>query len=399
MVYQSPWTYWAGDLRSGKLFTELPVMSDSWDHGFNIAGSITASLALDDPDVQFVNPVSVLEPARCFLAVSRAGRIFNAGPVWRHDWNPDTGILTVKAVNIWSYFDRRYVYPLLNTPIVNNDGSTSPSGGVALTSAYTDTTIKDPNSGAVSNLSLRGAVAKLLNQAESHTGGQIPLITQYDGEIKSSEPVRKYYGYQMKTLGDVLRGITTEDNGPDIRFDAQFNPSDPTSIQWVLNMGTPFLGQTDQAWVYDQGSNLRQVLSVARDGMGIANRVIATGAGQDIGLVNAVEQNSSSIAQGYPMLESLISISQETSAAVLDQKALGAINSFATPQETWSVRVSTDDYPALESVNPGDTATFKIINDPYLGTVNATARILTISYTGAATDCVDLSLSVVRKSY
>lgn len=329
-----------GELRIGRILTTVPVVDGSWSLAYNDAGRVTATVplaSLDADDAREV--VGYLDPARCFLAVRVGDRIVEAGPIWRHDYDDDTGDLTVTAAGLWSLFDHRRVMKVLA-------GGESPAASVL----------------AWSGLSLGTIAKRLVETAMSHAGGSLPLVLPPD-EVGGHE--RIYPGYELKQVGEVLRQLTEVIGGPDIRFEPRLT-ADRLRIEWVMRVGTeaqPLIWQSGGDWQWDTtvpGSGVSG-LSVSRDATRLGYRAWGTGSGQEAALPMSMREDLSLTGRGFPLLEVDESRSQVSEQTTLDAHTEALLARSVRPWVTWSWRAR--EHPSLWEQRPGDWATLRIPRD------------------------------------
>lgn len=355
------WTFLAGDLRTGRIAVELPLLDPRWTAPLNESGSAQGWLALSDPDVAALDPYVSAEPARTFLAVDLDGVILFGGPIWGHNYKRRSGRLDLAASGLWSIFDHRKVIDALRllTPTAESADT-----------LYAGTT-------------LQGVARRLIAQALAHVGGDLPIVHEdgtpitvdQGGEVGTAE--RTYRGYELTWTGDALRNLTSVDDGPDLEFRPRRKPSDPEFIEWVLRRGTPELTQSGAPWTLEDED--LEDLEVDRDGSGMASRFWATGDGTQRGLLVLSAEDLSLVGAGFPLLEGEGSHRTVTNPATLYAHAEGGLRLRRRPIEAWTVTVRTnaDLRPGTYAV--GDRFHVPIADDPYLRDGTYLCRLLAIN--------------------
>lgn len=311
----------AGELRTGRRLTQLPVSAGSWSTVLNEPGEITVTIPLGDQSVsRRAEILAQLEPTRCFLAVQVGDAIVEAGPIWSHDFDGDSGQLTVKALGLGSLWDHRLVVKVLTSGQTYQGTSLSWSG-----------------------LSLGTIAKRLVSTAMSHTGGSLPLILPPD-ETGTHE--RTYPGYELASLGQRLEELVNVEGGPDIAFDPRLT-TDRLGVEWVMRTGTaadPLLHQGGgQAWVWDTAAPRWPggQVSVTVDATQRVNRAFAMGDGFETSLLLATAQDASQWSRGYPLLEATSTHSTVTRQATLAGHARAMIDQGSAPWTTWKLRATT----------------------------------------------------------
>jgi hypothetical protein len=362
------WSWLSGDLRTGQIWGTLPAADGSWSQVMDDAGQFSVTLNLGDPPTAAINPRLRVQPCRSFIclaynAADGAEYLIDGGPVWTHSYDAGSRQLQVGAAGIWSYWDHRFILPVLAAGV-------SPStqvvqyGGVEL-----------------------GTVAQqLIILAGTHTGGNIPVVFPPALTGLSS---RTYPGFNMTTVGSALRDLTAVDGGPEIQFAPRRRADDPRFLQWVMRVGTaaaPLLTQAGDDHVFDFGAVRGSVggLTVDVDGQAMTERAWVQGAGTDTATLFGRADNPTLLTAGFPLLESLDSEhSGENGASVpatLAGYARVDVAGGAVPQETWNATVQRDSIPRVHEWGIGDWAAFMLpSDDPYVQDPSVRGRVVSRS--------------------
>lgn len=341
-------TVMCGQLTTGRRLTQLPVLSAPWSVGLNAAGTIEATIKLDDERVRARKELLLaLEPARSFLAVLAGDDVIEAGPIWSHSYNATKRILTVRAGGMASIFDRRVVMKILA------EGENPATTSVTYTGSFAD------------------IARKLLRLALSHVGGGLPIIVGVD---EGGTQTRTYAGHELGLVGERLRQLTGVIGGPDIALQPRLS-DDRQGIVWELRTGTaldPLLHQPgsstswgDADWIWDSRaprSGIRS-LDITRDAGRLAYRSWATGQGMGEALLMAMADDPERLAHGYPLLESTSAHQTVETPWVLDMHATSDLISHMRPWTTWSLSARTDRTPRLGSYRAGDWAKIWVPDD------------------------------------
>jgi hypothetical protein len=356
MAYAAGYSWLCGDLRTGRQTAVLPVADGSWQQVMDDGGVFSVSLALSDPDVARLNPRLVVQPARTFLCLAYNAPdgveyLIDGGPIWTHSYDAASRKLEVGAGGVWSYYDHRFILPVLAV-------GKSPA----------------PEVFAVGGLSLATIAQQLLILAHSHTGGSLPVVFPL---AEAGSNGRTYPGFNMPTVGQALRDLTQVDGGPEIQFVPRRSPVDGRYIQWVMRAGTaanPLLTQLGGDHVFDFSALRTDVsgLNVDIDAGAMTMRAWVQGAGTDTATLFGRADDPTLInASGFPLLESLDANHSgdngATVQATLDGYAREDIRAGARPVESWTAQVTRDDPPRLGEYGIGDWARFLLpADDPYI---------------------------------
>lgn len=343
------------------------------------AGAMSVQMTLGDAKVAKKNPYLNAAPCRCFLAVAYTDEqgtetFLAGGPIWTHDYDDTQKFLTIGAAGLWSYYDHRMVLPVL----------------LAGQPAATVTT---------ELVAALGTVAKQLVQlAHTRTGGSVPVAFQAD---ESGTDTRAYNGFDLNTVGQALRDLTTSDNGPEIQFVPRRREDNPRFIEWLMRTGTsaqPLLVQAGADWKWDATRPKSSVssLSVQRDGSVMATDWWVKGAGSDSGTLIVPASSTTLVDVGYPVLEAELSgHEQESDPDVVSGLGAAALAGSQGPLETWTVKVRRDEKPSVGSYNVGDWVSI-IPRGPYLPP--GTRRMRILGKSGDDTADVALQLSTIAGS-
>lgn len=408
-----------GEVATGRRITQIPVADATWTTQLHGAGSITARIPLRAPEFRvlertftggiypgpgvFPGPgtfpeeatplwrpgrgmrpefLAAVEPARCFLAVLENDVVIEAGPIWGHAYDAATAMLTVTAAGLRSIFDHRYVMGVLADPTLAAAWSVTYAG-----------------------MSLATIAKRLVQLAQSHTGGSLPIVLPDDELLPASdERTRTYKGHELATIAARLDQLSGVIGGPDIAFEPRLT-ADRLGVEWVMRVGThadPTLHQAGDDHVWDMRVPRGGVsgVSVTRDAAGLASRVWATGSGMDEALLMGAATDATLTSHGFPLLEAAVSHPSVSQQATLNAWAAGSLSGRARPWMTWAFTVDAASHPRLGTYRPGDFVRIWLPEDhPYLSLLlpagSHRARILTIS--GNLGPTVGLTLAPVME--
>lgn len=350
-----------GDLRTGRRLLDLNVVSGSWSTEVNGPGAISVTVTLNDPDMKRLGLRNAATVGKSFLAVEENGNIMNAGPIWAHDYDKDNGTLSLTAAGLWTYFDHRVLVPTLASA---TDPVSYP--------LYADTTF--------TNLWYGTWAKRLVQQAQTHTGGNVPVVFQAD---EAGTTTTTYLGADLALVGDALNDIVALSGGPDLEFAPRYT-GDRLGIEWVFRAGTvaqpQLFSSSTFVWDYAVPTPTIQGLTVKVNADSMASRAWVTGGRSVDKALYARYDNASLTDAGYPLLESVNSSnSTESDPAVLGAYAVEMARVGSKPTEFWSFRVQATVTPQVGDYRAGDYCLIKIANDPYIDKGQYRRRIMSMS--------------------
>lgn len=357
-----------GDLRTGKITTRLPVTGGQWQQTpLNTAGTITGVTV--DAAAQSLTGVDLYHataPAKSFLAVLYGTTVLAAGPIWTRQYVRSTAALTLGGAGLWSLFDHRLVIPVLTQPVT--------VGAVqAAETTY-------PTS---SNMSVGDIAAALVQQAINDVGGSLPLVMP-TAQGQTPGATRTYPGYDLSSLGQMLTNLTGVLGGPEIRLTPRIKATDPTSIEWVMEVGSPAQPQLVQPGadrIFDLAATQSQVaeLTYDEDATTMGTRAYVPGVGSQAGMMLGEADSTTLTSVGYPLLE-VVDRNHTTDSNQTDLTNYAAQSLTATnrPSTVWKLTIRNDGLTPLGSFATGDTATVNVGADPFLSPGQRRARITLI---------------------
>ena len=372
--------WYVGDLRTGKIAREIDLIDYSWSAPFDDAGSLAGSFPLASGE--WPTARSDTAAAKQFLAVAFEDtdgieRFLNGGPIWTTKYDDATAKLTIGAAGLGSYFDHRKVMAVLVA------GQNPAESTVTYTGAQLSLIAK-----------------RLIELAQSHTGGDLPIVLPSDAELggAGTKHTRTYPGYELGTVGDRVKQLTEVKGGPEIQFVPRRRGDDPRFIEWVMRVGTDsnsmMLTQQGPAWVFDRTVPKSPIasISVDSDGSAMATRAWAAGQGEGEGRPIVYANDPTLTNAGWPLLEteqsSTDTITEDTTLADYTAELLAA---SARPIETWAMSVDINGRPNLGQYATGDWMTVRVKSHPFLPEGDYSMRALNLS--GDTSNFVTVNLS------
>lgn len=345
--------WFLADLRTGRQIRDLQVASGKWERYLNAPESLSAVMDMRDPATIALRLRLTAAPGRTVLAVAADDVILAAGPIWAHSYNRDEKTLELTARGLWSYYDHRFVLPVV-AATVGVTQFTIPDASAA------GKTKPNPALGTYLTGMELGTIAKRwVQQAHAWTGGMLPVVFEADRSGPSdANHERNFEGAAFKNLGTVLEQLTEVEGGPDIVFQPRLT-DDRLGIEWDLRTGTdaePFLSSTNKhRWNLDVPQSPVSGFSIDVDASDIAGTAWVTGgrSGDSVMVGRSIDPTLTDA--GYPLFESLDSSHSSVDVqATLDRYASEATVMGRGPVEQWSFKVEANARPYLGAFWEGD---------------------------------------------
>lgn len=361
-----------GDLLTGQRIQFVSAKAGAWSEVLNDAGAVSCTIPLKDPTNRSLDLYHSATVGKAFLAAVDGDLVLQAGPIWRHDFDSDAEELTLTAAGMWSYFDHRTVLPVL--------------AGRNPTDDTTDTRfwpiVSDPEADGYpwasdTRKSLQGIARYLVEQAQTWTGGNVPVILP--SEIAGTAE-RWYRGADLASVGERLQQLTQVDGGPDIMFTPRWT-TNRQGIEWVMRIGTPsepllYSSQRQKFYVGIQGSSVSR-LQVSVDGTDLASNSYAVGGRSLDETIITTSVDATLPSAGYAVLEAVDSTHSTTSEESTLQGYSDELTLRGrTPATTFSFSHDLNSHPYLEAFNAGDFAEVRVTGNAYLPDDSYSMRVL-----------------------
>jgi hypothetical protein len=365
--------YMVGDLRTGRRIQNVPVVTGTWSEVLNDAGDLSCTVSLRDPSVIRLGLRESAAEGKAFLAALDGDTVLQAGPVWFHDYDGDAEQLTLTASGMWSYFDHRVLLPVLA-----GRNPTDPTTDTRFSNVVTDNTDPGYPWPTDTRKALQGIARFYVAQAQSWTGGNVPVILP--DEIVDDTNERWVKGTDLASVGQALTSLTGVDGGPDIMFTPRLQ-SDRLGVEWVMRIGTPteprlFSPQRQKFHIGNAGSSVSRI-KVRGDGTSLASQAFSSGGRTNDQAVITVSTDSSLTDNGYPLLEVVDSAHSNASEnATLQGYSDELVLQGQTPQKVWTFTHDLSQHPFLSAFNAGDFADIRVHADSYLEAETHSMRVL-----------------------
>lgn len=244
-----------------------------------------------------------------------------------------------------------------------------------------------------------GTIAKKVVQLSTSPkmGGVLPISYPIaDQTVKDdADHQRTYEGFNIGNISchDVLTKISEVSRGPDIMFKPRLVRDDLLTFDMVY--GDEFDPRIDQkgtpVWDTTAINGAVTDLDVTHTGTYQTNRVYSSGAGTSAGTLIKVITDQTTIQQGYPLLETTVSISDSKNGTVVMNHAKGqlAANIAGLTEIQMTVRADTENY--LGSFWSGDLAHI-IFDNSWMSFPEGTTKMRILNMNGNLSTNVKMSL-------
>ena len=359
-----------GDLASGRNILPIPARDGEWEIRRNRAGTLSCDVTLSAKAHRRLDLYQAAMPGRSYLGIAEGDFIFEAGPIWEHDYDDDTRRLRIDAEGIWSMLMRRFIMPsaVETVALLLQSGDDAGKPNPAVATLFTGATWP-------------AIVRQILQQGMARAGGALPFVFGPDG-VGAHD--KSYDAASFKTQGEAFTDLTELVDGPEIEFRAEFAPGG-TGVRW-----RPIVGDDAQLKIarigaphrFDFSAPQRTVrkLHVRRSARDLSSEAWATGGRQAaIALVSRAASDAL-LKAGFPRMESLSSAhSTVKEQATLDAYAQDDVALGSGLAEWWSFETNIDRVPMVGSFTLGDYCDVVLRRNPYLPDGTHRRRIAALS--------------------
>lgn len=393
---ENPFRYWFYDFLTLDFLGELPLHGASFSSALDGAGTLSASIDVADPRVMSLAPYALTNPVRTMVVVDLAGQPVWAGQVQTRKYTASSAdAVPLQATDCWGY---------LSALVQAVDYGNSASSGPGL--QYWSTQSEDPMLIAEQVLTDKLAVPSVgLSQTSVVVNGSTPE-TQW---VAPSFPYT-----QLQTIGSIvtqLQSLGYQEGGFDFGYDLAYE-SDGRTPAMTLNLSYPRRGRvagisgdyidtsTALDWSWDE------------DGSQMVDYAYVTGAGT--GALTQYAVNSSALAAGYPLMESVYSnpvvnpAQNTTVASAVGQAQLAGLAQGYLALYGWPPVTATATMHAISSTGlslgqflVGDDVTFRVpavagpARDPrFVDGMSVNMRITNVAVTVPAAGIPTMTLTL-----
>jgi hypothetical protein len=359
----------------------IPAGGAGWGMKLNEAGTVTASLPVAARETAKLDLRTATASVRQSLGIAYDGNILECGPIWGRKYDPDSEQLDLTAAGLWSIFEHRKALP----------ASWLANGFVPARAVWT---ITRGNLQSIARELVRNSIED--NPWNGGAAGNLNIVLP--ASVSGSTHTRTYNGWDMAWISTRLKELTEVTNGPDIRFRPRFVTGDPTTVEWVMEMGAPLLqAPKDLKWDVSLRKSGPVHLAWDEDATKLAARAWELGPGQEKAKKIRYVTDTGLISEGWPWTEVEESSDVETDS-LLQSRALRLLRENKRPWLTWDLTVRADVAPRLGTYQPGDWAQLQIPEGhPQIPAGTVRVRIMTIS--GGPENKVKLTVAPIQGTY
>lgn len=348
------YTYEVADLRTGMPLGTLPLTGVRYTKKLNESGTLIGSFKLESrlaAQRQVEDPYDWTTPAKRTVTAYRDEQPMWGGIIWTSTYDSSSNAVSIGCGDYWTYFDHRFVLPLLALVAGSGDNQVAP------TSTYVAE--QDTEYSADDQSDIARALVTL---AQTHTGGDIGI--EMDAALSGFLRDRLYEGHQLDSVGEALRQLAGVIDGPDMMFDVVGVDAMSRPVRRLL-LGHPALGTAGSTHVWEYGANM-SAYTWPRDGTSMVTRQFAFGDGTAEGSPIAVSEDTAAYTAdggGWPLLETESQYSGISDITTLQEHADGEQSVRRRPVALPRFTVRGDLPPMVGEWSVGDDALARIEDD------------------------------------
>lgn len=347
---------YVANLRDGRRILPVPWTDISVENRRNSPESITVQVSLLDPKSEALDLENTAAEGKTLLAVFDGDYCVAAGPIWEHEWDEESNVLTLTAEGMWSLFYRRFILPqtadTMSLLVQTGDDAGEPNPATAT---------------KLVGLSWPALVRSLIVQSFGRAGGSLPLVF---GDAGVGSHDHNYEGSAFKTIGSALDDLTQLDDGPEIQFVPRWT-ADKRGIEFLVRVGDDTSRELTSASVhrFDFSARKKRVrkLKVKKSATEMTSEAWAIGGRQAAVALIARAASTTLTDLGYPRLESISSNHSTVELqSTLDSYAREDLALGSKPTVFWTFEADMDSSPRLGEYGIGDYCNVVIGKSRYL---------------------------------
>ena len=326
--------YFIGNFATGRRIQSLPVMTGPWNDRLYTAEQVTATVDMNDAEVQGLDLDNSATPGQAFLIVEEGheeGPQLRGGPIWTSEYDHDNRTMTLGALGAASYYDHRMIIPLLAmTADVSTWTIPDPADATK--------TIPNPALSTVFNgLSLGTQAKRLVEQSRLFTGGNVPIVFPAD---ELDDRTQTYLGADFKPVWEAINDLMDRENGPEVKFVPRYT-ANRDGVEWEMRIGTiaqPLLTSTTiPLWDATVKESPILNLRMKKDATKLGSLAWFTGGRQADDVLVSRAYDPTLVQAGFPLLETVDSSHSTVSAqSTLDGYAVRAVRMGRYASSVWS---------------------------------------------------------------
>lgn len=332
----SDWRYYACDLGTGRLRTQLPLTpSGAMTRELSGVGTGTFTLPLTDPSCPDDWDTSTI-PQRTQIVAEMNGQIVWSGIIGARK-RDQTDVVELNCSTVESYFGKRYI---------------------------------DYDVGPYSSTDQNYIMFMLVNHA-MHTSGIALTFDELDLTTGVFRDRTEYARERDQRVLDMMDDLASVEGGPEWTLLTRWAAdTEVRRVENVMKIETPHIGHVvdNPEWVFECPGNIVEweVFEDFSDDH-YANVVVAGGEGEGddrIMSTNGIAQDTQALEYGQPLMEYRYA-TQLTTEEAANESALGQLERVKYGTVTAKIKVRSDNYPLHTGWALGDTCRLKLSGGGY----------------------------------
>lgn len=339
------WRYEVHDLLTGDLVAEhMPFKVDPFDRSLTEAGTLTASLPVDNAEVRLLDPWGRVLPRRTTIVPCRDDQPMGEYVIWnRPGYRASNKVMPLSCMELRSYFDKhRIIRPELGYGSRKTLSFTQQDAFVVFRSLLADAQGVTYQGRSVGDLGIEMDPTVMSGQ----------LIDRRD----LADVADAYHGYQFDYYGQLLDALAAA-VGFEWRIDPYFG--DNNALRRRLILGYPHIGRPQDADSLTlEYPGVIADYGIDEDGENSSNYVAGLGAGEEEAMIWGEAYNTPELLNGYPLLEGAVPHKDDTSPILAAKHAAAELGRIKGDIEVWSF-----DLVGTPNCAPGDYVRARISDE------------------------------------
>lgn len=329
------WEAYLFETTTGSVGPALSIKEASYS--ISLSGDTTAKLELDKTDLPNHNLAFWLDSWGPSVLFKYDGRPIYAGPLVS---NPKEyyGSIQFDSIDVRGILAKRIM--VSETAL---DSSAIAKGVVKYT-----------------GLSLGTIAQEVVQFCMDKPGGNLPIqfMSPRQNAANDADHQRTYKAFNANTISgdEVLTKISEVSRGPDIAFRPIM--LDDSQVVWGMYHGTEGEPRIRQKlvpeWDLTAVKNQSASLEVTKTGSYLTDRVISVGGGTNEKTVMATTEDLSKTRKRYPLLESVVTVSDSENKTVVMNHAKSSLKQNRKPLREYTLVVNADGKYPLGTFWPGE---------------------------------------------
>ena len=341
----SNYRYLFADLLTNQVYAELPLTAVTFGQELNTAGPFSGKLMMSGYNSVAYDIQDYTIPGRTAIYVDRDGSIVWGGVLWSRSYDSTTQSVTFSGREFESYFERRRINFNYNTAQVSQDQLL--------------------------------VVQNLFNTVQGAAGSNTNIGLIVPTNTSGINVTKTYNYFDFKPLTEAVyelsKSATGFDWNIDVNYDSSYNIVKTLDLSYPRR-GTQYDPNNPYALTLDFPGNIISY-TYPEDGLNIANTVYGLGAGQNIGKLVSTQQDSTNLANGWPLLEDTISYTDYDYQPLLDSLTYAQLQAVKNPVVVMTVTMPTYVEPILGAYRTGDDFRIRITDDRFPNGIDIVRRL------------------------